>query len=379
MKKKLFIVLAVIMALSLALAACGGGTEPAPAEPADPAPAPAEPAPAPEPTAPAEPVETVTLTLMNHETPLSTTALMLDRWIAAVEEASGGTIKIEAHHGDMGGPRDTYNFVVDGAADIGFGLPSFYPGQFPATDVIALPFLGAKNSMQAGHTNVEMYETTPELQAEWTDVKMICMYTNTVAPLITKDKKIEKLEDLKGYNIRTIGGPVTEFMKLAGANPMTVDLGQIYPDFENNVLNAVTAVGWEAVEATKIYELGTYFLDYEMQVNPTFIIMNKAKYESLSDEHKAIIDGLGGHAAVDIQGEMREEARQKVYDEVNAAGGEVYTLSDSEKERFRELGSEASAAWRDQVNATGVDAEALEAKCAGLFEKYAAQYPYTFN
>lgn len=370
MKKRMLMVLAVVMALSVILAACGGGMTEPPAPEPEPAPETAapepEPAPAPEPAG-----EVVELTLMNHEGPNSPTARQIDDWCAAVLEASGGRLVVTPFHGSLGGPRDTYNMVLDGSVDIGWGLPSFYPGVFPATDAIALPFIGAKNAMQAGHAMVELYETTDFIKPEWTDVHVIMLHTNIVAPLITKDLKIEKIEDLKGLNIRTIGGPVTEWAKIVGANPMTIDLGEIYTSMEKGVIDAITSTGWEVVLANNFYELGDYFLDFEMQVNPCFLVMNQNSWEALPDDLKAVIDEYSGHKAMDTFGPKREEARATVNQMILDRGGEIYTLNDEQKAKFAEAGDQASDVWRDQVNATGVDANALRDKAIELMAKYA--------
>jgi len=368
MKKRSFIIIAFIIAFTMVLAACGGGmNEPPPAPEPEPAPAPTEPAaPAPEPVG-----EVIELTLMQHEGPQSPTARQLDSWCEAVNIASNGQLVVTPFHGSLGGPRDTYNMVIDGSVDIGWGLPSFYPGVFPATDVIALPFIGAQSAMQAGHAMVELYETTDYLKPEWEDVHVIMLHTNMVAPLITKDLKIEKLEDLKGLNIRTIGGPVTEWAKLVGMNPMTIDLGEIYASMEKGVINAITSAGWEVVAANNFYELGDYFLDFEMQVNPCFFVMNKAKWDSLPDNIKAVIDDYSGHKAMDTFGPEREKARAAVAEIINERGGLIYGLSDEEKARFAEVGDQASDIWRDMVSATGIDADALRDKAIEMMAKYA--------
>jgi TRAP-type C4-dicarboxylate transport system substrate-binding protein len=368
MKKRLIILLAVVMTLSLILAACSGGMTP----PAENTPAP-EPAPAPDTSTPApEPVgEVFELTLMNHEGPNSATARQIDHWCAAVLEASGGQLVVTPFHGSLGGPRDTYNMVVDGSVDIGWGLPSFYPGMFPASDVIALPFIGAKDSMQAGHAMSDLYTTTDYLKEEWSGVKVIMLHTNIVAPLITKDKKIEKLEDLKGLNIRTIGGPPTEWAKLVGANPMTIDLGEIYTSMEKGVINAITSAGWEVVEANKFYELGDYFLDFEMQVNPCFFVMNWDAWNKLPPNLQAVIDEFSGAKALEVFGPEREAARQVAYDKIAERGGEVYKLSADEQKRFAEVGDKASDIWRENASGKGIDADALRAKAIELLAKYA--------
>ena len=369
MKKRSFII-AIIIAFTMVLAACGGGMTEPPATP-DPGPEtvpeePAAPTPTPDPVG-----EVIELTLMQHEGPNSPTARQIDSWCEAVNVASGGQLVVTPFHGSLGGPRDTYNMVIDGSVDIGWGLPSFYPGVFPATDAIALPFIGAQSAMQAGHAMVELYETTDYLKAEWSDVHVIMLHTNMVAPLITKDLKIEKIEDLKGLNIRTIGGPVTEWAKLVGMNPMTIDLGEIYASMEKGVINAITSTGWEVVLANNFYELGDYFLDFEMQVNPTFFVMNQAKWDSLPDNIKAVIDEYSGHKAMDTFGPEREKARAAVAEIIDERGGLIYGLSDEQKAIFAEYGDKASDIWRDQVNATGIDADALRDKAIEMMAKYA--------
>ena len=375
MKKRWIVLVAVLMAFSLVMAACGGGIETPPpaATPETPA------ATTPEPEAPAYTGEVVELTMMNHEGPQSPTAEMLDVWCDAVKAASGGSLIVTPFHGSLGGPRDTYGMITDGAVDMGFGLSSFYPGVFPVSDGVALPFIGAKNSIQAAHAWQEFYDTTEYLKPEYSDVHVLVIYTNTVSPVITADKKIEKVEDLRGMNIRTIGGPITEFMKLAQANPMTIDLGEIYTSFEKGVINAIAAVGWEAVEATAVYELGNYFFDWEMQVNPTWILMNLDKWNSLSDEHKAVLDSVSGHAGIDIQGDIREQARQRMYTQVGKQGGEVYQLSEADMAPFVAMGEQARQPWRDSVDALGYDALGIENQLIDLFAKYAKEYPMTFT
>ena len=380
MKRRLSIVIAVILVLSLALAACGGKQAPAPAAPAEPA-APADPAT----PAPAEPLEVIELTLMNHEGPNSVTAAMLDKWCAAVLEESGGALIVTPFHGSLGGPRDTYNMVMDGSVDIGFGLPTFYPGVFPATEVIGLPFIGAQNSMQAGHAMQELWDTTDVIRNEWNDVHSILQCTNTLSPLFTRDKKIMSVNDLKGMNIRTVGAPVTEWAKIVGANPMPVDLGEVYTSFEKGVINAITSVGWEAVESTSVWELGKYFLDFEMQVNPTFIVMNLDSWNRLPDTHKAFLDACSGHNAIEIMGDDREVSRARVAGKIRDKSPDnlIYRLDDldpAEVQKFKDAGYKARDVWRGQVDAlgAGIDTKALEEAATALMEKWVKEYYYEF-
>ncbi|MDR1571675.1 MAG: TRAP transporter substrate-binding protein [Clostridiales Family XIII bacterium] len=374
MKRRIFVILAAAVAFSVMLAACGGGIT-APSEtPEETAAETAEPdaGQAPEQTAQAPEFE---FSLQNHDAPNGATSRSLDVWAEAVGEASGGRIKITNFHGgSLGGPQDTYGMVKDGVADIGWGLASFYPGMFPATEVIALPFMGIKSAKQGGYALWELYDTTDFLKSEWTDVKVILIHTNCDAPLLTRTK-IEKVEDLRGMNLRIIGGPPTEWAKLVGANPMNILLGEIYTSMEKGVISGITSTGWDVVNSFRFYEQGPYVLDYAIHVNACFLIMNKASYDSLPDDLKAVMDEMGGNGAIEVMGDIRDNEKVDVRQKILDAGGEIYELQPAEQARVEAFGEQAREIWMKSMNDQGIEADALVAKTLELVEKHKDKAP----
>ncbi len=371
MKKRIYTLLGILMVISLVLTACGG-TTPAASAPASTASAESSQAAAPSAEPAAKPSgEVFEFNLQNHDSPTGATAKFLDAWAAEIKEASGGRIIINCFHGgSLGGPKDTYNMVVDGTVDIGWGLPSFYPGIFPATDAIALPFIGIKSSLQASYALWDLYDSTDFLKPEWSNVKVLLLHTNCDAPLVTIKKKIGSLEDIKGMNLRVNGGPPTEWAKLAGANPMNIGIGDVYSSMEKGVIEGVTSTGWDVVNAFKFYEKGKYFLDYSIHVNPYFLVMNKKSYEKLPDDLKAIMDKYSGYGALDVVGNRWAEVKTEVFGKIKTAGGEVYTLPAEEQAKFVDLGVKAREAWMAGLKTKGIDADGLVAKTMELLEKY---------
>ena len=368
MKKRLFIVLAVMLALTMTLAACGGGIEtppePAPAPPVETPTAPAEP----DPTPPAS-TETFEFNLQNHDSPVGATAQFLDAWAEAIKEASGGRIIINNFHGgSLGGPRDSYNMVADGTVDIAWGLPSFTPGLFPGTDAIALPFIGVKTSLQASYALWELYDTTEYLKPEWSDVHMILLHTNCDAPLLS-NKKIESADDLRGMNLRINGGPPTEWAKLVGANPMNIGIGDVYAAMEKGAVDGVTSTGWDVVAAFKFYEQADYFLDYAIHVNPYFLVMNKGSYDKLPDDLKAIMDDFSGYGALEVVGSRWADVKAAVFGSIEETGGTIYKLDPAEQAKLDDFGVQAREIWMEELNGLGIDAEGLVAKTLELLEK----------
>lgn len=362
MKLRVVLLLALVLALALTVSACGGDEST-------------------ETTAAAGGADTTVATvaasgekfefnLQNHDSPTGATAQFLDAWAAAIKEASSGRIVINNFHGgSLGGPKDSYNMVVDGTVDLAWGLPSFSPGIFPATDAIALPFVGVKTSLQASYALWDLYDSTDYLKPEWSKVKVLLLHTNCDAPLIT-DKKIASVDDLKGMNMRINAGPPTEWAKLAGANPMNIGIGDVYAAMEKGVVDGVTSTGWDVVNAFKFYEQGEFFLDYAIHVNPYFLVMNMDSYNKLPDDLKAVMDKFSGYGALEIVGSRWADVKADVLGKIKDAGKELYTLPDAEMAKFKELGEKAREVWMADLKGKGIDADGLVAKTVELLEKY---------
>lgn len=381
MRHKLALLLSIVLTLALALtiSACGGTDStdttavPSTATPTTEAPATTATTGAGSDTTAvtAAPTgEVFEFNLQNHDSPTGATAQFLDAWAAAIKEASNGRIVINNFHGgSLGGPKDSYNMVVDGTVDIAWGLPSFSPGLFPATDAIALPFIGVKTSLQASYALWELYDSTEYLKPEWSKVKVILLHTNCDAPLIT-DKKIASITDIKGMNLRINAGPPTEWAKLAGANPMNIGIGDVYAAMEKGVVNGVTSTGWDVVNAFKLYEQGKCFLDYAIHVNPYFLVMNMNSYNKLPDDLKAVLDQFSGYGALEIVGSRWADVKADVLNKISQAGKELYTLPAEEMAKFQALGEQARQVWMTDLKGKGIDTDGLVAKTMELLAKH---------
>src|SRR5207244_8378497 len=76
----------------------------------------------------------------------------LEDWGAAVEKASGGTIKYKVFPSQqLGKAFDHYDMARDGIADVTYISPGYQPGRFPIIDAGNLPFMmsNAKGGSQA--------------------------------------------------------------------------------------------------------------------------------------------------------------------------------------------------------------------------------------
>lgn len=125
-----------------------------------------------------------------------------------VEQATGGALKVRIYPaGELGkGPSQQYKRVLDHVADITFGIQGYTATQFPRTMIAALPG-AAPTSVEATRRLWAVLDS--QLAAEYQKVKVLGLWTNDLAVLVTKDKPIRTLADLKGMKVRApdaIGG-----------------------------------------------------------------------------------------------------------------------------------------------------------------------------
>jgi TRAP-type mannitol/chloroaromatic compound transport system substrate-binding protein len=120
-------------------------------------------------------------------------------------------------------------------------------------------------------------------------------------------KPINSLADLKGLKMR-IPGLGGEVMKKLGVNPVLLPAGEIYTALERGTIDATEWVGPALDRMMGFDKVAKYY--YTGWHEPGSILeitFNKARWEKLSNEHKAIITA----ASEEMTGNMLQEFRYK--------------------------------------------------------------------
>ena len=120
-------------------------------------------------------------------------------------------------------------------------------------------------------------------------------------------KPINSLADLKGLKMR-IPGLGGEVMKKLGVNPVLLPAGEIYTALERGTIDATEWVG-PALDSMMGFDKAAdyYYTGWHEPGSILEITFNKARWEKLSDEHKAIITA----ASEEMTGTMLQEFRYK--------------------------------------------------------------------
>lgn len=149
------------------------------------------------------------------------TSSVVEPLTAALAEASGGDLSVRVYPGgELGpGPVEQYARVVQGVADMAWGLAGYNSQQFPLSMIIELP--GVVDAAGAGKGYEAMSRVYSEyLTGEFPGTRAIALWTSEPNVLIMKDKEVRSPNDLQGLKIRVSGAFPAQVVEALGATPV---------------------------------------------------------------------------------------------------------------------------------------------------------------
>jgi len=292
-------------------------------------------------------------------------------WAAAIAEATGGKVKVTSYPGETLLKADAvYDGVVNGVADIGASCFSYTRGRFPVVEVFELPGITYNNSKVASKVAWEgIKQLNPK---EVQDTKLMLVLTTGPGDLFTK-KPVNKLEDLKGMEIRATGLSA-KTLETLGATPVAMAQSEAYEAMSKGVvqgnLGPVEVLqGWKQAEVTD-YLIRTPFLYNTL----FFVTMNIDKWNSLSPEIQKAIE--------EVNARFFEEVAMGLWDKQNEAalkfalkeGMQEIRLSDAEAARWKKQVEPILEDYAARMDEKGLDGKAILTTVIGLAEKYNSEY-----
>lgn len=307
----------------------------------------------------------VTLKFQHFVSPASANpTYFMQPWADAIEEQSGGRIKVELFpFMQLGGSAaEMYDQIADGIVDGGWVIPGYEPGRFPEAEAMELPFMVTKSAEEA---SVAAWNYSQQhLLDNFEDVHLIAIHMHGRGLVYKKGDPIGTVEDFAGLKLRGPSRPATLLLEKLGATP----IGMPVPQFPESLALGVVDGGvitFEQAPSLKLDELTDSHTDVagdKSLYNLYFLwAMNKDKYESLPDDLKAVIDANSGEMASAWAGRAHDTGDAEGRDILLAAGHRAAELSVEETARIEALGDEVIAAWIEEMNAKGYDGAQLVA------------------
>jgi len=305
-----------------------------------------------------------------------TQTVLIEPWAKRVEEQSDGRIKVEIYPSmTLGGkPPQLISQLRDGVVDIVWTVTSYTPGQFPRTEVFELPFVHHGDAVATNLAIQDLYDEW--LAEEYQDVHPILIHVHAGNALHTVDQPVHEPGDLTGLKIRTPSRTGSFVLEALGAVPVGMPVPELPQALSKKVVDGTT-IPFEISLPLKIHELVEYDMEFEdgdRLGTAVFLFgMNKARYDSLPDDLKAVIDqNSGANLAAEI-GEAWMEVEKPGLQAAIDAGNEIIYWPVADKPKWQAAVQPAIDRWVTEVTAAGIDGQALLDAATAAVEAHSRQ------
>jgi TRAP-type C4-dicarboxylate transport system substrate-binding protein len=257
---------------------------------------------------------------------------VLTPWAADVAKRSNNKLTVKLFPAmQLGGrPPELYRQTVQGIVDATFTLPGYTSADFPMMALTELP--GTATSADDG-TKKLWAHMEKFLARDFKDTKVLMLWNSDTASLMSKNKPLRTLEDLKGLKIRTPSAAQSAQLAALGATPIDMPVTQIYNNLDRGVIDA-TMIPMSAALDFKLIEVAKYFtINAPLGRSPFLVAMNKGRYEKLSADLKKIINDTTG-LQLSLKGAATYDKKNNEALAAAKKDREIFPLSAQERQRW---------------------------------------------
>jgi TRAP-type C4-dicarboxylate transport system substrate-binding protein len=315
---------------------------------------------------------------VHHFLPAASTAQQkfIKPWCDRIERESKDKLRCEIFPAmQLGGkPPDLIEQVRTGAVDVIWTLPGYTPGRFPIMEVFELPFMS--KSAEATSRAAWDYYLKYGLD-EFKDFKPIAFHVHDDGFIHTRTKMVRKLEDLRGLKIRAGTRLVSRLIELLGGTPVPMPVTAVPDALTKGTIDGTT-VPWEVVPALKLQTFAPFHAETDPLVPALYtsmfvFAMNKAKYESLPTDLKAIIDHNSGREFSTQIGRIFDDASAPARRiALSQAGNEIYLVPYQEMVLWQRASVRLYSEWVQDMGKRGLPGQELLSDAQALVELYSS-------
>lgn len=294
---------------------------------------------------------------------------MLEPWAKAVEENSGGRVKIEIFPAmSLGGrPPELIQQARDGVVDIVWTVNGYTPGLFPRTEVLELPGVYLNDTKAANLALYDMFEE--HLRQEYKGVEVMWLHVHAGQAIMTVDKEIRSPADFEGMKMRIPTRTGAWVIETLGGAPLATPVPEVPQALSKKVIDG-TLLPWEIIPPLKLQDQINHFIEghnrTRLGTTSFQVSMNKARWDSLPDDIKKAFKDASGREWWGKVGEVWRAGDDFGISLAVKAGKNHVTLSEAETQAFLDKLAPVQQRWIDEVNEKGIDGAALVARAKEL-------------
>ena len=311
----------------------------------------------------------IKLTYANFPPAPTFPCVQMEEWKKEVEKRTGGKVAIQTFPGStLLNPKNMFEGVISGTADIGCLAMSYQPGRFPISEAIDQPvgFSSAKAASLALYDLIEKYKAK-----EFEQVKIITLFTCPPANIMTI-KPVKSLKDLKGLELR-VGGTQADIIKNLGGIPVAMPQSDTPEALQKGTVKGHVS----SMEVLKDFNYAAYTANAtiaNLWVVTFAVVMNKDKWNSLPADVKKVIDGMSKEWALWTGNYVDNHVLESLRWSKEKYNLQIWELPAAERAEVPKLIKPLIDGYIERVTKAGLPGNQVMKDVYALKEKYEKQY-----
>ncbi|MCE2782778.1 TRAP transporter substrate-binding protein [Limnohabitans sp.] len=298
---------------------------------------------------------------------------MLGDWCRNIARDSKDRLKCDIFPAmQLGGtPVQLYEQTRDGVVDVAWTLQIHTP-RLAKLEVFELPFMmtNAEATSRAAWDYAQKFA-----QDDFKDVKMLAIHVHGPGNIYTKAKPVTQMADLKGMKVRAPTRQSSRMLALMGATPVSMPVPQVPEALSKGVIDGAV-IPYEVAPSLKVNELTNFTAETDRSYNALYTTvfvmpMNKAKYDSLPADLKAVIDKNSGRELSAFMGKTQsghDAVGKKVFEA--SANQKISIIPKAELEKWKKATDSLDDAWVADMTSKGMDGKGMLQSATDLIKQY---------
>ena len=291
---------------------------------------------------------------------------VLDPLSEELSETTDGELSLNIQAGGVLADATTfYDYISSGSLDAGWSLQSYTPGVFPNSEFLDVPFMYT-SAVEATSVFWDIADEFPEVLEDYSDVKLLAVFSHDVGELFTTDQPISSPDDVKGLSVRTSGPKLSAAIKALGGTPVDMPGNELFDALDRGVVDAYM-IASTGPGVLGLSELTSHVTDLGIFVGPQYLAMSQKAYDELSASQQEAIDAVAGR---ELSLRLAEDF-DKQSDAAKAAyKGDGIKVTEPDVAEFREVVDPIVQLWIDEREAAGVPGQEIIDRVRELIEQY---------
>jgi len=265
-----------------------------------------------------------------------------------LEEETEGRIEVNVYpDSQLGSDREITEQMQTGTIEMNAPFTGVLPSFVPQFQVYDLPYLFEDRDHAFELSNGELGEILNEYLMEQ-GLRTLGFWDGGFKQLTNSVRPIESLEDMQGLTMRASQSPllISQF-RAWGANGESVDFSELYTSLEQGTVDGQENP-LSNIVSQNLYEAQSYitysdhgYMGYPLLISETF-------FQELPTDLQEIVVSVADETS-EWQWDISEESELEYMQTLEESSIEIHTLSDEEREAFRDAGLSIYDQFRDSV------------------------------